>query len=146
MKKVAVVLLVALAVLAVFWHMNREREYKVLEYNHGDKTATATVQHVNYLGFRHGPVLQLECYGSLDKNTDLSDPAYRTSPDKPATWEGAVATKHWMHHGCRPLPIGFTVRFDRQKYPPNYLDYNTAQETTTDTWFSHSYWEVKSEH
>jgi hypothetical protein len=138
-KRVGAAVMVASAVLTTFavakW-IYRD-SYKVLAYD-GDN-ATATVREL--LGTTR---LNIRCYGSLDKSTDLSKPGYRTSPDTPATWEGVVGTDHWWG-GCRPLPIGFTVTMYRQKYPANYLDYDTAQENLSDIRFSHSYWEVLSE-
>lgn len=111
-------------------------EYKVLAYSEAPtEKATATVQD------SVGEKLEIQCYGSTVKGTDLSKPEYRTSPDKPASWEGVVGTDHWMD-GCRPLPIGWRVTMVRNKYPANYLDYDAAQEERSDTYFSHSYWRI----
>ena len=141
--RVASLVAVLLFVILVCWNLQRRRDYRILSFSE-DAKRVATVRRINYLGIPFGPVIHIECYGSLDKSTDLSDPAYRTSPNKPAVWTGAVGTKHWADGGCRPLPIGFNVQFDRQKFPANYLDYDTAQENS-DTWYWHSYWEIKSE-
>ena len=113
-------------------------KYFVLKYNDRDEWATATVRSPK------GEILEIECYGSMMKGTDLSNPGYRTDPNKPATWEGVVGTDKWMF-GCRPLPIGWSVVMVREKYPANYLDYDTAQEEKTDTYFSHSYWKILSQ-
>ena|SRR5579863_842093 len=142
------ILLILLATVSLCWFVTRSGEYRVLQFIDGDlagRTASATVEPVNLLGLPRGKKLQIECYGSLDKDTNLSDPGFRTSPDKPGIWTGAVGTKHWMDSGCRPLPIGFNVRFGREKYPANYLDYDTAQEAPVDTFFGHSYWKIVSE-
>jgi len=109
--------------------------YRVVAYKDADPS-TATVRRL--FGTAK---LEIECYGSMIKGTDLSDRRYRTSRDRQATWEGVVGTDHWVF-GCRPLPIGFTVKLHRQKYPANFLEYDTSQEGETDTYFSHSYWKV----
>ncbi len=112
--------------------------WKVIAYKDGEP-ARATIR-----SFFGATSLEVECFGSMIKGTDLSKPGYRTSADKPATWEGVVGTDHWVF-GCRPLSIGFTVKLHRQKYPANFLEYDTSQEGQTDTYFSHSYWKVLSE-
>src|SRR5436305_1504036 len=112
MVTVIVLLVLALGINCKRIHTN---EYQVLGYQEGGTHATATLR------TPERKILEIECYGSLLKGTDLSSPGYRTDPNKPGTWEGAVGTDHWMF-GCRPLPIGESVIMVREKYPANYLD------------------------
>src|ERR1700687_3457206 len=58
------------------------KTYQVLAYNDREKRASATVRSTE------GTMLEIECEGSMIKGTDLSDPKYRTDPNKPPTWEG----------------------------------------------------------
>ena len=134
-QSVTVLGLLALSLVSLGCRSSRlHDEYEVLAYN--DVSAT--------LEDSAGTVLEVECDGSITEGTDPSDPGYSTSPDKPGTWEGVVGTDRWMA-GCRPLPIGWTVKMTRKKYPANYLECDTAQETGTDTYFSYSYWKILSQ-
>ena len=135
--KIALLLLFAGALLVFLGIYGQRDTYKVLAYD--DEAGTAKVRWV--FG---GSVLDLKCYGSIDKGVDIKDPKYSASPGKPGTWYGVVGTEGW-EGGCRPLPIGFTVNLHRDKYPANVLEYDAAQERDGGIRFAYTYWQIVAE-